>query len=929
MIIKINSQNAETYSQFLSDAYQYLERLEWRNAYQALLVKEANDKVKIIDDVDIDHFHSVREDKTFFTREQFKKYEYVKTRSGEETLNYPQSVYIIYDEDRNDEYAFTTIEQYFNYIETIKDSERARYFLLSLPLDEGRWTIDANTRQITIPDNFSSTVVQKDNLAEMIVFKMGRFVDNIDLANVEHIFVQWSAPGTDGTVRNQATEIILREIIDGDLVFGWPITEEVTRYAGTVYFSVAFFSMDSNNKNQVGLRLNTMPQSIEVKPVRQPELNYNSNDIVRPNGQFLDAIKNNQYPGQGVKAPITPDFQDSAAKDLVNNDPMERDLLTFEAQAVVPDNGNITYTWLFTPSDSEKVYDCAGGTYNCKPEEDILISDYNRLEADSQSSFEPLATNQYTMIADEDKNITLTDNTEKTYKKNDIINQEVYDKLPDTAVDYFKPLSTNRYKMIEDEETAVAYKPFGSIYKAYRRLLEDETLKSQDVHFINSESDALKTVSYKENDIISNEKYLTMLELIVTEDHKNSFIDSMEEILPTTLDGKKTYKCKADITVTIQEYEDIIYIRTATDSYVRYAGTDDQANKQKYERYTVFEVPADTATEKYNIVGSYQVKAVNNKPGRDSETKLLIRQVSRPAFSTPCEVKGPSEVKFAQDLTYTNFISYHKIYRERDTISAEEYNRILGLIEKDTDKQIFQNNMQQTESGNYQCNEYTAVYIREVTLDPILTSSADDITYQWQSSSTETGTFTDMRDKTNKALTVSEPGWYKCKILAQKNRHTNTGETIVCRSVLPPRPVTLNIDTTNTSELTGTGWGMYELDYAPDATVSLAVTPQVLINGVDEKSNKLWSDDIIYAWTKQLAPDGVIYPVSAEDLITPPDNFDEKQPAKITVKIPKPASELESSPVYIYRCTATNAIKRNAIDQEVSEVSNTIAFKVG
>ena len=119
MIIKINSQNAETYSQFLSDAYQYLERLEWRNAYQALLIKEANEGIKIIDNVDIDHFHSIQEDKTFFTREQFKKYEYVKTRSGEETLNYPQSVYIIYDEDRNDEYAFTTIEQYFNYIERI------------------------------------------------------------------------------------------------------------------------------------------------------------------------------------------------------------------------------------------------------------------------------------------------------------------------------------------------------------------------------------------------------------------------------------------------------------------------------------------------------------------------------------------------------------------------------------------------------------------------------------------------------------------------------------------------------------------------------------------------------------------------------------------------------------------------------------------
>jgi hypothetical protein len=64
------------------------------------------------------------------------------------------------------------------------------------PIDEPRFEIDANTREIAIPMNFRKLVgIQGDHVAETLIFSINRFVDYYDLLpttiNDMNIYIQW------------------------------------------------------------------------------------------------------------------------------------------------------------------------------------------------------------------------------------------------------------------------------------------------------------------------------------------------------------------------------------------------------------------------------------------------------------------------------------------------------------------------------------------------------------------------------------------------------------------------------------------------------------------------------------------------------------------------------------------------------------------
>ena len=227
------------------------------------------------------------------------------------------------------EERFYTIEQYYNYIEEFINGDYGDHFLMRLPLDETNFSIDGNTRVITIPKDYVSTVIQRDTMVETIIFIIDRFIDSIDLANASRIFVQWDAPDKDsGETRHKATEITLTELFDSQIKFGWPIDDNVTKYPGTVTFSVTFFEYEDNSTEQVKWRINTLPASLTVEPALQPEIT--GIEVVKPTGTFYRAIKNNRYPGIGGHIPVDPDFE-YPGKNLEDNDPSESGLLSFEA----------------------------------------------------------------------------------------------------------------------------------------------------------------------------------------------------------------------------------------------------------------------------------------------------------------------------------------------------------------------------------------------------------------------------------------------------------------------------------------------------------------------------------------------------------------------------------------------------------------------
>lgn len=502
MITKITELNSPKYNVFLSKAYQYLEFLERSNAYQALSkweYKKAYDYFKteglisdiFIDDEDlliIEDAKSLKEEylfekycekyleenpdkeadfkkdvyiieeghrsddaeKAFSTYDQYlhyrDKYAEYELLFGSDAVE-QAPIKIIHDEDRSQDGCFLTLEQYFNYIEIIKHSGRKYHFLLSLPLDEGELEINANTRLITIPRDFVSTIVQNDSLAETIVFTMDRFVENVDLGNVDRIYVQWTAPGQEGR-REEATLIELKDTDASKIKFGWPISKEITKFPGQVQFSVVFIIDDPNNPGQILYRLNTLPNAFEVRPALQPNINKT---VTTVGTDFYYAIRNNRYPGQAADAPKPPIFDDTFGLNLKDNDPVEKlvlekqdDVLKFEAQAIITDVGQINYTWYVKPEGCTLAFNCAGGEYVIEPNKVINQKDYEYFGSEGPEYF---------------KEADVSTDTEKFY----ILKETTAQKIP--------------------------YASFGVISTAFKKFIkkkDSDQLNPQDTYFVST-----------------------------------------------------------------------------------------------------------------------------------------------------------------------------------------------------------------------------------------------------------------------------------------------------------------------------------------------------------------------------------------------------------------------------------------------------------
>ena len=141
--------------------------------------------------------------------------------------------------------VMTNLDDYFmclkDIAQKVQKGEIDPKFLV-LPNDEGWFEIDANSRKINIPSRFASygAGVQGDEVAEIIYFCIDRYFDIHDLFDKE-ILIQWenAAPKPDKGLSVTINKTL--QIIPNKVVFGWPLSEEITRYPGKVKFSVRFF----------------------------------------------------------------------------------------------------------------------------------------------------------------------------------------------------------------------------------------------------------------------------------------------------------------------------------------------------------------------------------------------------------------------------------------------------------------------------------------------------------------------------------------------------------------------------------------------------------------------------------------------------------------------------------------------------------------
>lgn len=186
--------------------------------------------------------------------------------------------------------SITTIHDYLNAIQDVSVRQNSNnYNLLRLPVtdDEPLFEIDANTREITVPEPFKKNglTVQGDKLAEIVYFKMARFFDMMDLYlfandNIQstdnhvgaHTYIEWYNPSAKNPDYQKGVDFAYAMTCDEDYIyFGWPIADKVAGESGNIQFCVRFLNIKDN---KIIYNYATKIASCEIKTT----LNFNLSD---------------------------------------------------------------------------------------------------------------------------------------------------------------------------------------------------------------------------------------------------------------------------------------------------------------------------------------------------------------------------------------------------------------------------------------------------------------------------------------------------------------------------------------------------------------------------------------------------------------------------------------------------------------------------
>ena len=247
----------------------------------------------------------------------------------------------------------TSLDEYFGKLhDVVTDSsldQDLRIKFTKLPLDEDYFVIDANTRKISVPTDFTrnGVGVLGDNKAEVLFFQIDRYFDSTDLFNnTIQICIQWQAPdGQKGISGNYGKFLEIEPVQNGaankeKVVFGWIIDSRMTAAAGRLRFAVHFIEKDL--ENNLSYALNTMPAELGINSTLAvadiTELDPDS--VIRTNEEMLSRITSNGIYDLGGTIPSSPEFAasglevaaiyapTSATEDafvFVNNIPVEYD----------------------------------------------------------------------------------------------------------------------------------------------------------------------------------------------------------------------------------------------------------------------------------------------------------------------------------------------------------------------------------------------------------------------------------------------------------------------------------------------------------------------------------------------------------------------------------------------------------------------------
>jgi hypothetical protein len=251
----------------------------------------------------------------------------------------------------NEEGRFLSLDDYFAHMADLLSLDST---YMMLPLDESPFAINANSRSIAAP---RIVALQKDQIAETVIFTIDRYFDHMDLNNAT-IYVQWTLPsGKEGATH---IELIDTDFLPEKIRFGWPLDDEITSEVGQVKYSVRFWNKGTVKENgsdveKVVYSFNTLTSTLTISPSLQPEINpdLEINAPVREN-LFKRAVRNSVITGQGTPVPLSPIFGEPGL-DLPIYASLADNTLTLKAQAVASDTGAISYEWYYAPAETETI----------------------------------------------------------------------------------------------------------------------------------------------------------------------------------------------------------------------------------------------------------------------------------------------------------------------------------------------------------------------------------------------------------------------------------------------------------------------------------------------------------------------------------------------------------------------------------------------
>ena len=259
----------------------------------------------------------------------------------------------------------TNLNEYFQALPALVQLKNGKYFTI-LPLDEPVFEINADTRNIKIPDELKNAGVAGDWGAEILYFLIDRYFDAQDFgASNMKVGIEWRIKNTDGETVDGISNAYLTDLTmyKDKVLVGWPLAGAITEQAGVVEFSVRFYEIieDENGKENIAYSFSTLPAKITIsKTLNLDVVNEEPYDI---NDEVLKRIKRMSSPSVGGGVDIQlPEYLVNLENSTYNPNLIQdsgelytpgdywADLsangkLALYVQAYSPNAGQITYDW--------------------------------------------------------------------------------------------------------------------------------------------------------------------------------------------------------------------------------------------------------------------------------------------------------------------------------------------------------------------------------------------------------------------------------------------------------------------------------------------------------------------------------------------------------------------------------------------------------